>query len=287
MKFVPKKADGNVNVPKINQGVEFLWMVAAVFAFVSILYVLLGFAVDLAAPHIPAELESKIGAGYAKSFDDGKRDETEKELERIMSKLLSKAPPMPYDFKIHIVYAPDANALALPGGNIVIFSGILNKVKSENEIAFVLAHELGHYEHRDHLRGVGRAFLVMMLSAIIAGGGDSGAGRIAEVIIPITTLKFSRDQEKKADLFALELLQDVYGHIGGYSHLFERMKKLEKMPEYAYFFATHPGFGDRIATLRAAAVERGYNEGRILPLAPALKNVSEGAAAKGKKRYGF
>ncbi len=287
MKFVPKEADGNVNVPKVNQGVEFIWMVAAAFAFVSLLYILLGFAVDFAAPHIPPALEAKIGGGYVKTVDDGKRDEAEKALEKIMAKLIAKAPPMPYEFKIHVVYTADANALALPGGNIVIFSGLLNKVKSENELAFILAHELGHYEYRDHLRGIGRAFLVMALSAVIAGGGDSGAGRIAELIIPATTLKFSRDQEKRADLFALELLYDVYGHTGGSSHLFEKMKKMEKMPEYAYFFTTHPGFGGRIEALRTVSVERGYVEGTVLPLSPALKNVSEGEPGKGKKKYGF
>ena len=45
------------------------------------------------------------------------------------------------------------NAVALPGGNIVVFAGLLKEIKSENELAMILGHELGHFAHRDHLRG--------------------------------------------------------------------------------------------------------------------------------------
>ncbi len=49
---------------------------------------------------------------------------------------------------------------------MVVFTGLLEKMTSENELAFVLAHELGHYDHRDHLRGLGRAALGTTLPPI-------------------------------------------------------------------------------------------------------------------------
>lgn len=286
MKFVPKEVDGDVNIPKVNQGMEFLWLAAAAAVIVVLIYMLLGLAVDVIAPRVPPQLELKLGKGYAAFFDDGKRDEAEKELEKILAKLTAAAPELPYDFKVHIAGTPDVNAIALPGGGIIVFAGLINKVKSENELAFILAHELGHFAHRDHLRGMGKALIINLLAAVVTGG-DSGAEKMAGVIIPVTAMKFSRDQEKKADLYALELLNAAYGHAGGASHLFEKMKKMEIMPDYVYYFASHPGFDDRIETLRKAAAEKGFSEGTVRPLAKALKNVNEEGRSREKNKYGF
>lgn len=286
MKFVPKEVDGDVNVPKVNQGIEFLWLITAVAVIVVVIYILLGFAVDIIAPRVPPQLESKLGKGYTAIFDDGRRDESEKALEKILSKLAAASPELPYAFSVHVARTPDVNAVALPGGAVVVFAGLINKVKSENELAFILAHELGHFAHRDHLRGMGRALVINLLAAVVTGG-DSGAEKLAGILIPVTAMKFSRDQEKRADLYALDLLNDVYGHSGGASHLFEKMKKMEKMPDYVYYFASHPGFDDRIEALRKTAVERGYVEGKVKPLPEALKSIDEAVNKRQKKNYGF
>jgi Zn-dependent protease with chaperone function len=70
-------------------------------------------------------------------------------------------------YKIHIIPDPRINAMALPGGNIVVFSALIKETGSENELAFVLAHELGHFANRDHLRGLGRRLLLLTASAAL------------------------------------------------------------------------------------------------------------------------
>lgn len=60
-----------------------------------------------------------------------------------------------YPVKIILIPSDTANAIALAGDTIVIFSGIFDTIRSENGIAFVLAHELGHFKHRDHLQAMG------------------------------------------------------------------------------------------------------------------------------------
>ena len=117
---------------------------------------------------------------------------------------------------------PTANAMALPGGNIVVYTGLLDRVASENELAFVLAHELGHYAHRDHLRGMGRALVFAVIAGLLFGP-DSGTGSLLAGALGLTELSFSRRQETRADAFAVAALHCAYGHVGGSTDFFDRI----------------------------------------------------------------
>ena len=90
------------------------------------------------------------------------------------------------------------NAFALPGRVIVINKGLVGKAASENEISFVLAHELGHIENRDHLRGIGRSLVLMTFSAMLLGP-DNGVGKMLGKGLHLSEMKFSRVQESRAD----------------------------------------------------------------------------------------
>ena len=75
--------------------------------------------------------------------------DAQKELQRILDGLQTGSA---IQRKIHLVENAMVNAVALPNGDIVVFSGLLRECKSENELAMVLGHELGHFEHRDRHR---------------------------------------------------------------------------------------------------------------------------------------
>jgi Zn-dependent protease with chaperone function len=71
--------------------------------------------------------------------------------------LVSSVEGLPkFSYKVSVHDQATVNAVALPGGNIIVFKGLLTELKSENEVAMILAHELGHYAHRDHLHGIGQ-----------------------------------------------------------------------------------------------------------------------------------
>ena len=105
-----------------------------------------------------------------------------------------------------LVLATDVpNAFALPGGKVYLFNGLLAKAQSPDEIAGVLAHELGHLKHRDNTRELiyngGTSFLIGLLF-----GDVSGSGAAIFAARSLVTSSYSRDAETNADTFSIEVM---------------------------------------------------------------------------------
>jgi Zn-dependent protease with chaperone function len=148
---------------------------------------------------------------------------------------------------------------------MVVFSGLLAEMTSENELAFVLAHELGHYAHRDHLRGLGRALVLMTASTVLLGADNSLTRMIGQGMV-LTELSFSRKQESQADEFALETLFCHYGHVADATSFFSKIPKDGDPGRFGHYFASHPENRRRIGHLKDLARERGYPTGNPLTL---------------------
>jgi Zn-dependent protease with chaperone function len=158
-----------------------------------------------------------------------------------------------------------ANAMALPGGLIVVTQGLLDQVESENELAFVLGHELGHFKNRDHLRALGRGIVVSLFFAMITGNDVGGIG----VTVADLTLKgFSRGQESKADAFGLKIVNSEYGHVAEASRLFNRWQSEDvTLVKFVTYLSTHPDTGDRISDIADYAADKEWRaDGQITPL---------------------
>jgi Zn-dependent protease with chaperone function len=112
-------------------------------------------------------LEKKLAGAFMGRF--AQTDETAdatRTLQALVDRLQTQCAALPYQITVHVQPSTAVNAAALPGGHMLVFSGLLTEMRSENELAFVLAHELGHYAHRDHLRGLGRALVLMAASTV-------------------------------------------------------------------------------------------------------------------------
>ncbi len=145
-------------------------------------------------------------------------------------------------------------------------------MKSENELSFVLAHEMGHFANRDHLRGLGRGLVFIALSALIFGS-DSGVGDFLSGWINITEMSFSREQESKADKYALNALNCTYGHVGGATDFFGKMSKEEHIGFFKHFFLSHPESKKRISVLKEYARSKDFAEGELRKLPPELEKM--------------
>jgi predicted Zn-dependent protease len=88
-------------------------------------------------------------------------------------------------------------------------------------------------------------------------------------------MKFSQQQEKTADLWALDLLNRRYGHVSGVTDFFEKMSKKNKNGRIAYYFATHPYPQDRVKTLEEKIQRKGYFRKEKIPLDDALRDISQ------------
>src|SRR5437764_872761 len=97
------------------------------------------------------------------------------------------------------------NAFALPGGRVYVLSGLLAQAQSPDELAGVLAHEFGHVVHRDGVRRLirdgGTSFLVGLMF-----GDVSGSGAVLMAGRALLSASYSRDDERRADAFAITVL---------------------------------------------------------------------------------
>lgn len=231
---------------------------------------------------IPPQVEQQLGAVMAAQFED-QVDLTSPEqqaLSRILTSLTAELPIDPYSQeqtqrRYQVWYIPDetVNALALPGDRIIVYQGLIAQIESENALAMVLGHELGHFAHRDHLRGLGRA-IVWQLALSSIFGDVSGWQRLAIAgLEQLSQAQYSQQQERQADEFGLELLQATYNHVGGATDFFVKLAQTPR-PNPVAFLATHPMPQARIERLNQLIQARGYLRQPTAPLPPALRHTA-------------
>ena len=154
-------------------------------------------------------------------------------------------------FTIKVLDNDEVNAFALPGGFFYVDSGLILAADNEAELAGVMAHEIAHVAARHATKNMTRAQIWNMASVplIFIGGPVAYAiSEVASLAVPLGFLKFSRDNEREADLLGLQ-----YDYAAGYDpeafvEFFEKLKVDEKKKQnfVAKAFATHPMNADRI-----------------------------------------
>jgi len=265
MKFEPSYIEENVNVPANNHFSEFLrlslWLLGIVFG----IYLVLGFAAEKIAERLPPEYEKAIAGGFISKLDQQGFPQTRAYLQKILDHLVASAENLPeFSYKVLIYDDKTVNAVALPAGNILVFRGLLAELKTENELAMVLAHELGHYAHRDQLRGLGQGLVLLSITTALGLSGDVPG--FVNPAVQTFDLKFSRDQEAAADNFGVDLVVRAYGHAGGTLDVFKALERQDKgrikSPE---FFSTHPDSIWRMQSLASRLQLKKYPQRVALP----------------------
>ncbi len=226
---------------------------------------------------IPPSVEQQLGAVVVPVYErQAKPSPTQDTLNQLLDRLETQLPPeQSQNRNYRVLYVPDStvNALALPGDAILIYAGLLEQAKSENELMMVLGHELGHFAHRDHLRGLGRALVVQIAIATFLGDAGALQSAAASGVTAVSRSQFSQSQEREADEFGLMLLQKTYGQVAGATDFFARMSQ-QKGADFA-FLSTHPAPGKRVKELERLIKERNYPVKERSPLAKTLIKLNQ------------
>ena len=139
------------------------------------------------------------------------------------------------------------NAFALPGGKVYLFDGLLAKAENADEIAGVLAHELGHLAHRDNMRGMihdgATSFLVGLLFGDISGSSVLIFGSRT-----LVTSSHSREAEHNADSFAIDVMHRLGRPAKPAGELLFRVTGKERDKGLS-IISSHPLTEDRLARM--------------------------------------
>lgn len=223
----------------------------------------------LAAHQVPAEWEETLGkaafAQYSVDYDLMDDDDTALILSPLSDPLLKALPKAEFDYRIHIANEESINAFALPGGYIVIHSGLILAADTPEEMLGVLAHEISHVTQKHSLQNIISSLGVYITLTVLLGDASGLVAIIGSAAPLLINQSFSRDFERNADEEGYKLLQKAKINPAGLRDFFKTMqaeeeKRLDKMSndesreviETAFqILSTHPSTDERIANIQA------------------------------------
>ncbi len=165
-----------------------------------------------------------------------------------------------YQLHAYVVYDTEVNAFALPGGYIIVNTGILKKMKSYEELAALLGHEVTHINERHSLKSMLGSISASIFLSIISGDASGITAFLVNNAEQLRQLSFSRKLEQQADDASIEIMIKNDINPRGMISLMKRLQEEEaiKVPE---LLSSHPLTEDRIAnakTKTAAFVNRKF-----------------------------
>ena len=211
---------------------------------------------------IPISYEQRLIGQWWQNTEAGKREATLQDLTEALARAGGLNPEIP--LFVHLQENDTLNAFATLGGNIVVFDGLLETLKNEQALAFVLAHEVAHIALRHPIQGVTRQIGAQIILALVFGRSDFAA--IAGTGGNLALLTYTRDYERAADVWAYRALVNHYGHINGSAALFHTLADTNPSQIPAWL-GTHPDIEERLRLRQKwAEAENWPLEGALTPL---------------------
>ena len=232
---------------------------ALIFAGIVLLWMQKDWIAEKVANRIPISWEQKFGDHVFAQFEkDGAmltNSPWAPAVSNITSRLVAVGAKSGYEFKFHIKQDTNVNAFAIPGGHVVILTGLLEHADSAEEVAGVLAHEIAHVTRRHSLRNIIKSAGLLVLLQALFGDATGLLGMAAEASQYLLEQKFSRDYEREADDTGWSYLIEANIDPRGMTRFFEKLQKLYEntgsaaMENSLALINTHPATQERIDRL--------------------------------------
>lgn len=149
------------------------------------------------------------------------------------------------DYTLEVHKSDELNAYATLGKKIVIKSALIEQTSSESALALVIAHELGHVEHKHVIKGIARDSFSSLIKYFVFKQNSLLNG-----LDYMHSLYYSRDKERESDYYAIDLINKVYCNTPGKLEFFEKISKGQKTLKVQEYFSTHPLPESRMAYLK-------------------------------------
>lgn len=176
----------------------------------------------------------------------------EREIAKVLQTLNISAGEEVRNIQVTVIKSPIANAFALPGGKILVFSGLLDLADDANGFSGVLAHELAHAKFRHPMKNFVLSTGVATIFSLIVGDASGGIA-LATIGQMAVSSTYSRDLETEADEMAILLMQSSGFDVSPMNGLLQKIHASNKSEAFDFaIFDTHPGIKERLALISAA-----------------------------------
>lgn len=232
------------------------WSIAACVSLVLVAVYGVPAIAERLVPFIPYAVDQQLGAGVRTSLvqqlSDGKvckpEPTAQKAFLRVKDKLLTHASDLNGPVDIVILPSSMKNAFALPGGHVMIMSALLEDARSADEVAGVIAHELGHVAGRHSMRKlVAESGLYFLLGIVL--GDFSGSTVLIAGSRAVLNAGYSRDAERDADRYAIELMARADGDPAAFGAMLDRISAGSPFG-VLNILSSHPHTEDRVVEIR-------------------------------------
>lgn len=227
-------------------------------AIISLPFIFSDAIIGFISNRIPVRVEQKFGDMAFKALTADKTILEDKllnaQLAGISASLVNvvKQSEPDHDFEFYIINDPTLNAFALPGGKVVVHSGLLLKVERPEEIAALLAHEIAHVTCRHHIRQALKSIGIFAAISTVTGNAST-LEQLGSYGGSLLALKHSRKAEFQADAAGLDYIQQANIDPTGFVDLFERFESnsetVKKLENALDILSTHPPTDQRIKKL--------------------------------------
>ena len=188
-------------------------------------------------------------------------------LRRVAQRLLNTIDKdEPWEYTFDVIDSKQVNAFAFPGGAIFFYTGLYDRLKTEDELAGVLAHELIHVrrEHWARRTGKQQSQNLLITAALILGKANNSVATGVSALNSLYTMQFSRGDENDADIRGFEMLTKGGYNPQGMADVFRMLGSLGgKQPE---FLSDHPSDGKRVAKIEELARKSGKSYPPLTPI---------------------
>ena len=202
---------------------------------------------------VPVSWEEQMGravvAGMTRTDPVCTDIATRELVSKVLARLEESMPKTPYHFDVQVLRNPLVNAMAAPGGHIIVYSGLIERMDSAEQLAAVLAHEMQHVVQRHSMKGVVRAIGLQTFLSLVLGD----VGMLGDLAGNLTVLQFMRADEESADDAALQTILRAGIAPAEMQKAFENLARPEKGESRAgslKYLSTHPPLAERIERVR-------------------------------------
>ncbi len=252
MKYQNPRIDNDINVVSEHPLKTFAKLLLMATLLALAIIVLLNFSIPYVVKFIPFKFEAALADrfGMTKIVPSKQQSYLQDLADRILAQTGASD-----EIRIRLHYSDQdtVNAYATLGGNVFFFKGLVEKLKSEQALAMVMAHEIAHIVNRDPIKALGRGLsTAIALSAIFGSSDNALIRRFVGSGETLTTLKYTRDHEARADADGYDWINRLYGHGCGAEELFVLFERMHSDDEsrLTQIFITHPYASKRLQRIR-------------------------------------
>ncbi len=209
------------------------------------------------AIYITDEREVQMGRNISEALEEKVELSDDPLLEgrvdRIGQRLAAVSDRKDIPYRFRVLAEDEVNAVALPGGFIYVYQGLVEKAENDDELAGVLAHEIGHVAAKHVAKRLqGSLGYTVLKVLMLAGRADARLHQGADLAYSQLLLAYSREDELEADRLAVKYMKAVGYDPDAMIHFLETLREVDREGPLRpkHYSRTHPYTGDRIRTVR-------------------------------------